>query len=155
MSAGTAEVRLKMPLYGNLTKIIMPLAMSMALPIPSALKVPEQVVYTSLVVDARGIQARPALLPRIIDEDGKEVYGSANVDIEYAIKNGISGYARDLMAAQNNQRVGANPITVKAMGSSGPGKSDMIISNADAQKVRSSAVRASFLKQCRVMIVLD
>ena len=155
MSAGTAEVRLKMPLYGNLAKIIMPLAMSMALPIPSALKVPEQVVYTGLVVDARGIQARPALLPRIIDEDGKEVYGSANVDIEYAIKNGISGYARDLMAAQSNQRVGANPITVKALSSSGAGKSDMIISNADAQKVRLSAVRASFLKQCNVIIVLD
>ena len=155
MSVGTAEVRLTMPLYGNLAKIIIPLTMSMALPIPSASKVPEHVVCTGLVIDARGIQARPALLPRIFDEDGNEIYGSANVDVEYAMKEGMSGYSRDLMAAQSNQRVGTNPITVKALRSSGAGKSDMIISNADAQKVRSSAVRASFLKQCNVMIVLD
>ena len=157
MSDGTAEVKLRIPLYGNLTKIIMPLAMAIpqAEPIPSASEVPEHVVCTGIVVDARGIQARPAMLPRIFDEDGKQVYGSANGDIEYAIKEGMSGYSRDLTTAQSNQRVGANAITVKALRSSGPGKSDIIISNADAQKVRSSAVSASFLKQRKVMIVLD
>jgi hypothetical protein len=157
MSDGTAEVKLRIPLYGNLTKIIMPLAMAIpqAEPIPSASEVPGHVVCTGIVVDARGIQARPAMLPRIFDEDGKDVYGSANGDIEYAIKEGMSGYSRDLTTAQSNQRVGANAITVKALRSSGPGKSDIIVSNADAQKVRSSAVSASFLKQRKVMIVLD
>ena len=157
MSDGTAEVKLRIPLYGNLTKIIMPLAMAIpqAAPIPSASEVTKHVVCTGIVVDARGIQARPAMLPRIFDEDGKQVYGSANGDIEYAIKEGMSGYSRDLTTAQSNQRVGANPITVKALRSSGPGKSDIIVSNADAQKVRSSAVRASFLKQYKVIIVLD
>ena len=79
----------------------------------------------------------------------------ANVDIDYAEKQGISGYTHDLTAAQSNQRVGVNPITVKAVRISGSGKSDIIISNADAQKVRSSAESASFLKKCKVIIVLD
>ena len=57
--------------------------------------------------------------------------------------------------AQSNQRVGANPITVKALRTNGAGKSDVIISNADAQKIRSSAESASFLNQCKVIIVLD
>ena len=59
------------------------------------------IVYTGIVIDARGIQARPAMSPRIFDEDGKEVYGLANVDLEYAVKQGMSGYARDLTAAQD------------------------------------------------------
>jgi hypothetical protein len=113
------------------------------------------VVYTGMVVDARGIQARPAMFPRIFDQDGKEVYGLANVDREYAEKQGISGYTRDLTTAQSNQRVGANPITVKTVRISSAAKSDIIISNADAQKVRSSAESASFLKRGKVMIVLD
>lgn len=168
MSDGTVEVRLRMPLYGNLTQIIMPLSMAKpsAPPVPSEPMVPAPVApapaapavpvaYTGMVVDARGIQARPAMSPRVFDEDGKEVYGSANVDREYAVQQGMSGYARDLNAAQSNQRVTANPITVKALKTSGPGKSDLIISNADAQKIRDSAENMTFMKKCRVMVVLD
>jgi hypothetical protein len=170
MSDGTVEVRVRMPLYGNLSQIIVPLAIAKrkdmappeppsapapAVPAPAAPAPPAPVLYTGMVVDARGIQARPAMSPRIFDESGAEVYGSANVDREYAVQQGMSGYARDLTAAQSNQRVTANPVTIKALKTSGPGKSDLIISNADAQQVRASAENASFMKQCKVMIVLD
>jgi hypothetical protein len=170
MSDGTVEVRLRMPLYGNLAQIIMPLAIANppAPPAPSAPEAPAPaapapavtapaapIAYTGMVVDARGIQARPAMSPRVFDEDGKEVYGSANVDREYAVQQGMSGYARDLTAAQSNQRVTANPVTVKALKTSGPGKSDLIISNADAQQIRASAENMTFMKKCRVMVVLD
>jgi len=173
MSDGTVEVRLRMPLYGNLAQIIMPLAMAKppVAPAPSAPEAPAPaapapavtapaapaapVAYTGMVVDARGIQARPAMSPRVYDEDGKEVYGSANVDREYAVQQGMSGYARDLTAAQSNQRVTASPITVKALRTNGPGKSDLIISNADAQQIRASAENMTFMKKCRVMVVLD
>jgi hypothetical protein len=124
-------------------------------PAPPAAAPPAPVVYTGMVVDARGIQARPAMSPRIFDEDGKEVYGSANVDREFAVQQGMSGYARDLIAAQSNQRVTANPVTVKALKTSGPGKSDVVISNTDAQKIRSSEADTAFMKQCRVMIILE
>ncbi len=167
MSDGTVEVRVRMPLYGNLSQIMVPLAIEKrksvpqpapaapAPPAPAVTAPPAPVTYTGLVVDARGIGARPAMSPRIYDEDGKEVYGSANVDREYAVQQGMSGYARDLTAAQSNQRVTANPVTVKALKTGGPGKSDVIISNADAGQIRASAENASFMKKCRVMIVLD
>jgi hypothetical protein len=121
---GRAEVRLRIPLYGNLAQTIMPLAMakSPAAPAPTesvpapSVKAPATlsapVVYTGMVVDARGIQARPAMFSRIFDEDGRKVYDLANVDREYAEKQGISGYTRDLTAAPTNQRVGVNPITI-------------------------------------------
>jgi hypothetical protein len=168
MSDGTAEVTLRMPLYGELPRIVIPEkrkedltptppppAPAVTAPAPPPPPPPAGVTYTGLVVDARGIQARPAMSPRIYDEDGKEVYGSANVDREYAVQQGMSGYARDLTAAQSNQRVTANPITVKGLRNGGAGRSDVVISNADAQQIRASAENASFMKKCRVMIVLD
>jgi hypothetical protein len=170
MSDGTVEVRLRMPLYGNLSQIVVPLAIekrkAVPPPVPAApapatpapavtAPPPAPVAYTGLVIDARGIGARPAMSPRIYDEEGKEIYGSANVDREYAVQQGMSGYARDLTSAQSNQRVTANPVTVKALKTGGAGKSDLVISNADAGQIRASAENASFMKKCRVMIVLD
>jgi hypothetical protein len=113
------------------------------------------VVFTGMVVDARGIQARPAMSPKIFDESGQEVYGSLQVDREYAVQQGMSGYARDLSAAQSNSRVTNNPVTIKGLKTDGPGKSNIVVSNADAEKIRSSAENLSFLKKARVMIVLD
>lgn len=123
---------------------------------PPAPAVPQApVVFTGMVVDARGIQARPAMSPKIFDESGQEVYGSMQVDREYAIQQGMSGYARDLSAAQSNSRVTNNPFTIKGIKTDGPGKSNIVVSNADAEKIRSSAENLSFLKKARVMIVLD
>jgi len=175
MSDGTAEVTLRMPLNGGvLAQTILPLAIAKPpappepaapapvapapaapAPVAPAPVVAAPTAYTGMVVDARGIQARPAMSPRVFDEDGKEVYGSANVDREYAVQQGMSGYARDLTAAQSNQRVTANPVTVKALRSSGAGRSDLVISNADAQQIRDSAENMTFMKKCRVMVVLD
>ncbi len=177
LSDGTVEVKLRMPLYGELSKVVIPLSIEKrktipppetpvqappapvvvetAPPAPPTPVVTAPVLYTGLVIDARGIQARPAMSPRIFDEDGREVYGSANVEREYAIQQGMSGYARDLTAAQSNQRVTANPVTVKGLKTGGAGKADIVISNADAQNIRNSSEKAPFMKQCRVMIVLD
>jgi hypothetical protein len=123
-------------------------------PAPSA-PAPTGEVYTGMVVDARGLQARPAMAPKVIDENGKEVYGSMNVDKEYAVQQGMSGYARDLTAAQSNPRVTNNPVSVKGIKTEGPGRADIVISNADADKIRGVSENLTFLKKCRVMIVLD
>jgi len=37
----------------------------------------------------------------------------------------------------------------------GAGRSSIIISNADAQMIKSVAENLAFLKKCRVMVVLD
>ncbi len=168
MSNGTMEVRVRIPLYGNLSQIIIPLSIdkhkSVPLPAPSspvsAAPIPDMAAspapgaHTGLVVDARGIGARPAMLPGIFDENGKEVYAFTGED-ECIVQQGRSGYARDLPAAEGHPRVAAHPVTVKALKTSGPGGSDLMIRNVDALKLRDSAESASFIKKCRVMIVLD
>jgi len=177
MSDGTVEVTVRMPLFGDFSRIIIPkilerkadVAPPVIAPLPVAAPpvappaapaapsapVPAGPVYTGLVVDARGIQTRPAMAPKILDENGQEIYGSMNVDREYAVQQGISGYARDLTAAQSNSRVTNNPLTVKGLKVQGQGRSDIVISNADAASIRSAADNLTFMKKCRVMIVLD
>jgi hypothetical protein len=163
LSDGTVEVTVRMPLSG-LAKAVIPQAiaddkkadMKEHKPVPFSKKLaPADEVYTGLVIDARGFQARPAISPKIFDENGAEVYGTLIVKREYAIQQGISGYARDLTSAQSNPRVTDNPMTVKAVGAEGVGKTDFKISNEDAKNIRAAKQNLSFLQRCRVMIVLD
>ena len=90
-----------------------------------------------------------------MDESGQEVYGSAYVSREFAVQQGMCGYAKNVDAARQNPRVTNNPIMVKGLKTDGPGGSDVIISNADAAKLRSASENLSFMKKCRVMIVVD
>ena len=158
LSDGTVEVTVRMPMAGGFAQVIIPKALEKkpeASSPPPAGPAPSGDVFTGMVVDARGLQARPAMAPKVLDENGKEVYGSMNVDKEFAVQQGMSGYARDLTAAQSNPRVTNNPVSVKGVKTEGPGKSDIVISNADADKIRGAADNMTFLKKCRVMIVLD
>jgi hypothetical protein len=170
LSDGTCEVTVRMSLSGKFAQTIIPKAISEekkretpppapvqpepapVKPVPTPAAAP---VYTGMVVDARGLGARPAMSPKVVDEAGAEVYGSMIVDKTFAVSQGISGYARDLTAAQGNQRVTNNPVTVKGVSAEGAGKSDIKISNDDAGQIRSAAENLSFMKKCRVMIVLD
>jgi hypothetical protein len=108
-----------------------------------------------LVIDTRGLGITPVMVPKILDEDAREVYGSAFVSREYAVQQGMSGYSKDLAAAQSNQRVADNPLTVKGLRTEGVQHSDVIISNVDASRLRSASENLSFMKKCRVIIVVE
>lgn len=162
LSDGTVEVTVRMSLGGRLAQTVLPKAPEpappSAAPAPAPAPAPAASIgdaITGLVIDARGLAARPAMSPKIVDENGGEVYGSMKVDRQYAIQQGMTGYARDLTAAQSNPRVTSNPLSVKGIRADGPGKCDIVLSNADAAKVRASAENMSYLQKCRVMIVLD
>jgi len=161
MSDGTVEVTVRMYMAGTFVRTILPKAITddkkTDMPPPPVRPKPGKTddIFTGLVIDARGLGARPAMSPKVFDENGKEVYGTLVVNKEYAIQQGISGYARDLSAAQGNPRVTNNPFTVKALSAEGAGKSDLKITADDAQKLRGVKENVAFLQKCRVMIVLD
>ena len=95
------------------------------------------------------------MAPKVVDENGQEVYGSAKVSREYAIKQGMTGYAKDLSSAEDNPRVTNHPVVVKGLRTDGPGNCNVVISNTDAAMLRGAADTQSFLQKCRVMIVVD
>ena len=173
MSDGTVEVTMQMSLMGGFAQLILPKEIKQVEsirpippvhkePLPPIVKKPSapapkpvSEVFTGMVIDARGINARPAMAPKILNENGEEVYGSAYVSREFAVQQGMSGYAKDLTAAQSNPRVTNSPLTVKGLRTEGHGRSDIVISNADASRLRSASEHLAFLKKCRVMIVVD
>ncbi len=157
MSDGSVEATVAMNLRGGFANLMLPESIKSIPSIRQAQAPPvkQGEAYTGLVVDSRGFQIKPAMSPKIMDEDGNEVYGSSYVSRDYAINQGMAGYAKDITAAQTNDRVTNNPLTVKGIRTADTGDSDIIISNADAARIKGSAENLEFLQKCRVMVVLD
>ena len=157
MSDGSVEVTVGMKLTGALADTLLPKGPQTP---PTGLTgtlapaTPGQ-IYTGLIVDARGLGVRPAMAPKIRNEDGKEVYGSAWISRDYAVREGMVGYLKDPVAAQTNPRVTDKPLMVKALKASGDARVDMVIANADAAMLHNAAQNLSMLEKCRVIILVD
>ncbi|MEE8435123.1 MAG: hypothetical protein V3S64_10090 [bacterium] len=111
--------------------------------------------YTGLIIDARGTGVRPAMSPKVFDPRGREVYGSAYVSREFATSQGMMGYVKSIRAARGTDRVKGNPALIKALEAKGANKADLVISQADADALRAMSKQQTFLKESRVMVVLD
>ena len=157
MSDGSVEVTVGMKLTGALADALLPKTPPTP---PTGITgtltpaTPGQ-AYTGLIVDARGLGVRPAIAPKIVNEDGKEVYGSAWISRDYAVREGMVGYLKDPIAAQTNPRVTDRPLMVKALRVSGDGRVDLMIANADAAMLHGVSQNLSCLEKCRVIILVD
>ena len=112
-------------------------------------------VFTGLLIDARGTEISPALSPKVLNEDGDVIYGFANVDRQFSLEQGMMGYLKDPQAARSNERIKDRPFEIKSLNSSGKNNADLVISNADGVRLRQMNREQSFLREARVMVVLD
>lgn len=111
--------------------------------------------HTGLVIDTRGLKAVPALAPRLLDEAGKDIYNSEFLEKAALEESGVAGYFKDLTAAKKHKRVGQNPLVLKAMKLAKDSKTDMVLSNADAEILRNPQTNLSYLAKGKVAIVVD
>ncbi|OEU46783.1 MAG: hypothetical protein BBJ60_07835 [Desulfobacterales bacterium S7086C20] len=160
LSNGTMEVTLAFKMKGGFAQLALPPGIK-SVPQIKALRsneitpLPTTPAYTGFVLDARGLNAVPSMSPTIVDESGKEVYGSAYISREFAVQQGTVAYERDLKSAQNNPRVSGNPLIIRALRTRGLCRCNFIISNTDASKVQSASENLLLLKKCKVIIVID
>ena len=165
--AGGEEVSVQMKLHGGFTQLMLPAEIRQVQPIKAlngaihrrnSQEVPKKSThaYTGLIVDARGTGAKPSMVPTLVDEKGDEVFGTAYVSREFAVQHGLCQYIR-LMPGQWSafDRVAPNPLQVKGLRTANPNSCKIVISNADASKLLGTSTHLEFLKQCRVIIVLD
>lgn len=162
---GTVEVWSQMKLNGGFSQLILPPEIRHIEPIKQVLtgknsttrqtRLRSSNIFTGMVVDARGARAVPVLAPKILDENLEEVFGPAYVSREFAVQHGVVRYTTDIWKAKFDPRVSDNPLIVKALKTLWPGRCDFIISNADAAKLKSASEHLKFLKECKVIIVLD
>lgn len=111
--------------------------------------------YSGLIVDARRLQAVPAMICRIHDSIGKKLYGPGQVDPEIALNEGMAVYVRDVnLEHPSIPRVGDSPLVVQAIGTKSNGSSILQISQQAASKVRIVDLQSNILQKCKVAIVL-
>ena len=124
-------------------------------PAPAAPSAPRPGTVTGLIVDARGLGLRPAMSPKIVDQNGGVVYGAGNFTREFAVKFGVAGYSKNLEQAQQDPRVVGNPMVVKGVGVQGANKADLVLATGDVSRVNSADSSGKFLSNCKVMILID
>ena len=155
MSDGSVEVTVGMKLTGALADSLLPKTPSVPPTGIAATPGAAGQAFTGLIVDARGLGVKPAMAPKVLNEDGKEVYGSAWINRDWAVREGMAGYLKDPAQAQQNPRVTDKPLLVKAIKASGDARVDVVISNSDAAMLHGAAQNMSFLEKCKVIILVD
>ncbi len=159
LSDTSVEVEYSVPMSGISDIMLPPLTVAATPPGAAsgtgAATTPTTGGITGVIIDARGLKTRPAMAPRILDQNGNAVYGPGTYDRSYAVTNGVAGYSKSLEAAQKDPRVLGNPLVVKGVSTSGTNRTDIVISNADVSKIDLANRSYNVLKDCRVLILLD
>lgn len=161
LSDGSVEVTVTFPLRGAFSQLLLPGAIRQIDPIkplfqtPKPKRVETHASYTGLIVDARGINARPGLAPRVVSESGDEVYGPTVISREHAVQRGVATYESTLTQAGQGLLAGENPLMVTGIGTTTGARTDIVISSQDAARIRADVAHTAFLSKCRVVIVLD
>lgn len=112
--------------------------------------------YTSVVIDAKGLNVNRSMSPRIIRRDGSEVWGTVKVESDFLCDYGIACYVRSRSDAYSSKRAGPKPLVIRAIrrGPIPPG-SDVVISDSDAESLIAEDRRSGFLAEFRVIIIVD
>jgi hypothetical protein len=159
MSDGSIELVVEMVIGPDLSDVLlggMPFQDGMPTPIQYSDINPLGSVYTGLIVDCTGLELRPAMAPRILNDSGEEIYSNAWVDREWALRNGMVGYVKNLeQARQQQDRIGAKPLLVKATDVRGSHKADIVIPDRDGKILHALSENLSFLSECRVLVVVN
>lgn len=109
--------------------------------------------YTGIIIDCRHLPLKPAIFPKIYNEDLKEIYSINFCDSLNLIENGLISYVKSLDSAYRHKRVGNFPFYISGLKIIGKNKCDIIISNRDALNLHNSLNNLKLLEKGRVIIV--
>lgn len=111
--------------------------------------------YTGLIIDARGLGIQPGIYPVIVSEQGDEVYSARFISREYAVQGGVCQYVCTPDHPLVTETAGPTPLVIRGLRKGGKTNRFIVISRSDADTIEKTAERHGFMKQCRVVIVLD
>jgi hypothetical protein len=111
----------------------------------------EETHYTGIVIDCRGMDITPCLFPRILNEKQQEVFSVDFADQEMVLERGVVIYANS--EGSITQRIGNNPLRIRAITVMGDGRTDVKISSREAQRIHGSQNNLTLLRECRVAII--
>ena len=118
-------------------------------------------VYTGLVVDARHLNVRRGISPRIFSESGQLLYGGVLASSQFVQDVGVVAYGNELnpeliRRIQVDPNYGyALPLTVEAVGVIEPARTGVYIKDADAERILEALAQYDFFARYAVIFLID
>jgi len=160
-SALDVELKIETNIWGGFLQLVLPddirqiPKINTEKPVDTAKPEMGYIPYTGLIIDAQGLELEQTLYPTIISEQGNEIYSSLFISREFAVQYGVCTYACSLDGAIRKKRIGSHPLVFKGLRKSNNKNASIVISMADTKQIEKILERHIFLKECRVVIVVD
>lgn len=121
--------------------------------------------YTGIIIDARGKlpvhgeyvkdNTYPCFFPKIWDENMNTIYERSMVDPEVIRQSGLISFDYTENPQRYADRVGSDPLYIKAAEVFGRNRTDPVIKRSDALKILTVPENVELLKQGKVVLLLD
>ncbi len=154
-SEGYVGIELALPFYGRgLYSLIAAGSRSRSeVPVYDGFPVTDE--FTGLIIDTTELpDFQPALQPAVYTDTGRKIYGPEIASRHCVIRHGLAAYYTTRENAQNDSRVGINPLYTFASGTLGSGKSDVSLDAEDALRMIASESGRQALQRCGVVFVV-
>jgi len=109
-------------------------------------------LYTSLIIDARGLKIKPMLLPSILNESGLEIYSKNFINPSYAVRHNMVTYVYNETDAMKHKKAGKHPLFSVALKNM---NGNPVISDDIIKKMFSNKKNIEYLSKCRVIFIID
>ena len=113
---------------------------------------PVSTLYSSLIIDTRGLDVDPMIFPVVYNEDGLEVYSRNFISVKHAARRGMVSYTFSEKSAMKNRLAGHHPFFTVALKSH---KGCPVLSNNDVKKLFSHNKTLDELRKCKVIFIID
>ncbi|HHY09183.1 MAG TPA: hypothetical protein GX528_01310 [Firmicutes bacterium] len=118
-------------------------------------------VYTGLIVDARGLDLKRGMSPRVYSQEGQLIYAGVTAAFEFLQEYGIASYGQELSPEllrriqPGEKSVKVSPLVVRALDVTGSTENSVIISNDDAAAILDALNTYDFLAHYSVIFLVD
>ena len=121
--------------------------------------------YTGIIIDARGSypvhgeyvssEISPCFFPQIWDDQMNRIYEKNNADPAIVESMGLVGYHYSENESEYADRIGLDPLYIKATEVYGRNRTDPIIKHKDALKILTVPENVQLLKEGKIVVLLD
>jgi hypothetical protein len=157
MNDATVELTIEVPLDGQLAADLLPKEITDTPAVKKGLKeTKKKPSFTGLIVDCTGLGLKPCMVPGILDDQSKELYGAATVSRAWAVKWGVAAYVHTMEDAKKLvDRIGREPLVAKAVSAVGEGAGDAMVNKKDGNAIKGNPANYQVLEECRVVFIVD
>lgn len=120
--------------------------------------------YTGLIIYAKDpspvhgkvykSHLRPAMFPKIYDEDMNTVLSKKDVKKDFLVKWGTVAYNDNFDEEKFRDRIGDNPLKISMIGIYGKNNTDIIIPNEYAQKLSYNENNHNIISEGKILVII-